>query len=35
MGSNYKNREKWYELLLNFKWPHNGFTLGYDIIQPD
>ena len=23
-----------WELLLNFKWPHEGFSVGYEIIRP-
>jgi len=26
---------KWWELLLAWKWPHEGFTIGYDYIQPN
>lgn len=24
--------EQGYEFLINIKWPHEGFTVGYDII---
>ena len=26
---------KWYEFLLGWKWPHQGFTIGYDFVQPN
>lgn len=26
---------KWWELLLSWKWPHEGFTVGYDIVEPN
>jgi hypothetical protein len=26
---------KWWELLMAWKWPHEGFTVGYDFIQPN
>ena len=29
------NTGKWWEIMLGWKWPHQGFTLGYDIVQPD
>ena len=25
----------WWELLLGWKWPHQGFTIGYDLVMPD
>lgn len=25
----------WWELMLGWKWPHQGFTIGYDLVQPD
>ena len=25
----------WWELLLEWKWPHQGFTIGYDLVMPD
>ena len=25
---------KWWEFMLGWKWPHQGFTVGYDLIQP-
>ena len=25
---------KWWELMMGWKWPHQGFTVGYDLIQP-
>lgn len=30
-----ENDGKWWELLIGWKWPHEGFTLGYDLIQPN
>jgi len=24
---------KWWELLIAWKWPHQGFTIGYDFIE--
>ena len=29
------NTGKWWEIMLGWKWPHQGFTLGYDIVQAD
>ena len=29
------NTGKWWELILSWKWPHQGFTIGYDFIMPD
>ena len=26
--------DKEYEILINLKWPHEGFMVGYDIFQP-
>jgi hypothetical protein len=26
---------RWWEFLMGFKWPHQGFTLGYDLIGPN
>jgi len=26
--------DKWYEILVAWKWPHEGFTIGYDFIEP-
>jgi hypothetical protein len=26
--------DKWWEISLAWKWPHEGFTLGYDLIEP-
>jgi len=26
--------DKWYEILIAWKWPHEGFTIGYDFIEP-
>tara|TARA_R110000803_G_scaffold23343_2_gene57385 strand:- start:3055 stop:3252 length:198 start_codon:yes stop_codon:yes gene_type:complete len=36
MSLNYENGNsgKWHELAIGFKWPHQGFTLGYDFIMP-
>ena len=25
---------KWWEFLLGWKWPHQGFTVGYDVVEP-
>jgi len=25
---------RWWEFSLNFKWPHQGFNIGYDFFQP-
>ena len=25
---------KWWEFMLGWKWPHQGFTIGYDIVEP-
>ena len=30
---NFDDDKEW-ELLLNFKWPHEGFTIGYDYFHP-
>jgi len=30
-----ENSGRWWELLLAWKWPHQGFTFGYDLVQPD
>lgn len=27
--------ESGYEILVNLKWPHQGFCLGWDIIPPN
>ena len=24
-----------YEILINLKWPHEGFSLGYEIVPPN
>ena len=24
--------EKGWELLFNFRWPHEGFSIGYDLV---
>jgi len=29
-----ENTGKWWELLLAWKWPHEGFTIGYDLVPP-
>lgn len=26
--------DKGWELLFNLKWPHQGFSIGYELIQP-
>jgi hypothetical protein len=28
------NSGKWWEFLMSWKWPHQGFTVGYDFVQP-
>lgn len=37
MGFQLENKEndKWYEIVVGWKWPHEGFTLGYDFIEPN
>jgi hypothetical protein len=25
---------KWWELMMGWKWPHQGFTIGYDLVEP-
>jgi hypothetical protein len=25
---------KWWEFMLGWKWPHQGFTIGYDLVEP-
>ena len=27
--------DRWSEILINLKWPHEGFTLGFDYIKPN
>jgi hypothetical protein len=36
MGKNKPDLEgdKWWEISLAWKWPHEGFTVGYDLIEP-
>ena len=29
------NNGKWYELVVGWKWPHQGFTIGYDLVEPN
>ena len=24
---------KWWEFMLGWKWPHQGFTIGYDLVN--
>ena len=24
-----------WEILINFKWPHQGFSIGYDLVPAD
>jgi hypothetical protein len=32
----YENEDtKWWEVVLGWKWPHQGFTIGYDFILPN
>jgi len=26
---------KWWECMLGWKWPHQGFTIGYDLVAPE
>ena len=26
---------KWWELMMGWKWPHQGFTIGYDLVAPE
>ena len=26
---------KWWELMMGWKWPHQGFTIGYDLVVPE
>jgi len=37
MGFRHDNEDnrKWWELMLAWKWPHQGFTIGYDLVAPD
>ena len=30
-----KEKDKWYEIMVGWKWPHEGFTVGYDLIEPN
>jgi hypothetical protein len=27
--------DKFWEVSINLKWPHQGFTIGYDLIPAD
>jgi hypothetical protein len=29
------NSGKWWEFLMSWKWPHQGFTVGYDLVIPE
>jgi hypothetical protein len=29
------NNGKWWEFLVAWKWPHQGFTIGYDFVEPN
>ena len=31
---NDENDTKWWSFELGWKWPHEGFTIGWDIIEP-
>jgi len=32
----YDNEDtKWWEVVLGWKWPHQGFTIGYDLLEPN
>ena len=35
LGYNSEESDKWWELLIAGKWPHEGFTVGFDVIQPN
>lgn len=37
MGLKFNSEEsgKWWELIIGWKWPHEGFTLGYDFVEPN
>jgi len=35
LGYNSEESDKWWELLIAGKWPHEGFTVGYDVIEPN
>ena len=37
MGIKFENggAGKWDELMVGWKWPHQGFTIGYDLIEPN
>ena len=37
MGVKFENggAGKWSELIVGWKWPHQGFTIGYDLIEPN
>lgn len=28
------NDSSWWEIAIAWKWPHQGFTIGYDLIIP-
>lgn len=30
-----ENTGKWWEIMIGWKWPHQGFTIGYDLVLPD
>jgi|TARA_R110001592_G_scaffold362414_1_gene676144 hypothetical protein len=36
MGFKFDNEEKgrWSEFAVGFKWPHQGLTIGYDLVEP-
>ena len=35
MKKNRMSDGTWWSLAFNFKWPHEGFGLSYDLIPPD
>ena len=37
MGIKFENggAGKWNELIVGWKWPHQGFTIGYDFVEPE
>ena len=36
MGFRFESEQngKWWELMMGWKWPHQGFTIGYDLTNP-
>ena len=27
--------DSFWEISINFRWPHQGFSIGYDLVQAD